>query len=54
MVPYGDRSNQVIEPWLTDQWHVDAETMAKPAIEAVKSGATKFVPPNWDKTYFEG
>ena len=53
MVPYGDRSNQVIEPWLTDQWYVDAETMAKPAIEAVKSGATKFVPANWDKTYFE-
>ena len=53
MVPYGDRSNQVIEPWLTDQWYVDAETMAKPAIEAVKNGATKFVPPNWDKTYFE-
>jgi valyl-tRNA synthetase len=43
----------VIEPWLTDQWYVDAETMAKPAIAAVKSGATKFVPPNWDKTYFE-
>jgi valyl-tRNA synthetase len=53
MVPYGDRSNQVIEPWLTDQWYVDAETMAKPAIEAVKNGDTKFVPPNWDKTYFE-
>ncbi|MDB2523152.1 valine--tRNA ligase [Alphaproteobacteria bacterium] len=53
MVPYGDRSNQVIEPWLTDQWYVDAETMAKPAIEAVKKGNTKFVPPNWDKTYFE-
>jgi valyl-tRNA synthetase len=53
MVPYGDRSNQVIEPWLTDQWYVDAKTMAKPAIEAVTSGATKFVPPNWDKTYFE-
>ena len=53
MVPYGDRSNQVIEPWLTDQWYVDAETMAKPAIEAVKNGATKFVPANWDKTYFE-
>ncbi len=53
MVPYGDRSNQIIEPWLTDQWYVDAATMAKPAIEAVKSGATKFVPANWDKTYFE-
>ena len=53
MVPYGDRSNQVIEPWLTDQWYVDAETLAKPAIAAVKEGNTKFVPPNWDKTYFE-
>ena len=53
MVPYGDRSNQVIEPWLTDQWYVDAETMAKPAIAAVESGATKFVPANWDKTYYE-
>ncbi len=53
MVPYGDRSNRVIEPWLTDQWYVDAETIAKPAIEAVKLGETKFVPPNWGKTYFE-
>ena len=53
MVPYGDRSNQVIEPWLTDQWYVDAETMAKPAIAAIESGATKFVPANWDKTYYE-
>ena len=53
MVPYGDRSNQVIEPWLTDQWYVDAKTMAQPAIAAVKNGDTKFVPPNWDKTYFE-
>ena len=53
MVPYGDRSNQVIEPWLTDQWYVDAETMAQPAIAAVQSGATKFVPANWDKTYYE-
>ena len=53
MVPYGDRSNKVIEPWLTDQWYVDAETMAKPAIAAVESGATKFVPANWDKTYYE-
>ena len=53
MVPYGDRSNQVIEPWLTDQWYVDAETMAQPAIAAAQSGATKFVPANWDKTYYE-
>ncbi|QYE35807.1 valine--tRNA ligase [Polymorphobacter sp. PAMC 29334] len=51
-MPYGDRSGVVIEPWLTDQWYVDAATLAKPAIEAVRSGATKFVPTNWDKTYF--
>ena len=50
--PYGDRSAQVIEPWLTDQWYVDAETLAKPAIEAVKSGAIKVVPQTWEKTYF--
>ena len=53
MVPFGDRSDQVIEPWLTDQWYVDAKTLAKPAIAAVKSGETKFVPANWEKTYFE-
>ncbi len=53
MVPYGDRSDVVIEPWLTDQWYVDAKTLAKPAIEAVESGKTKFVPANWEKTYFE-
>ena len=50
--PYGDRSGQVIEPWLTDQWYVDAETLAKPAIEAVRSGAIKVVPQTWEKTYF--
>ncbi len=53
MVPYGDRSNDVIEPWLTDQWYVDAPTLAKPAIEAVERGQTQFVPKTWDKTYFE-
>ena len=52
-VPYGDRSGVVIEPWLTDQWFVDAQTLAKPAIEAVEQGRTKFVPQNWEKTYFE-
>ncbi len=52
-VPYGDRSGVVIEPWLTDQWYVNAEVLAKPAIEAVQSGKTKFVPANWDKTYYE-
>jgi len=50
--PFGDRSNAVIEPWLTDQWYVDAATLAKPAIEAVRSGATKVVPKSWEKTYF--
>ena len=51
-VPYGDRSGVVIEPWLTDQWYVDAKTLAAPAIEAVRSGKTKFVPATWEKTFF--
>ena len=42
----------VIEPWLTDQWYVDAATLAKPAIEAVRSGAIKIVPKTWEKTVF--
>ncbi len=50
--PYGDRSGVVIEPWLTDQWYVDAATLAKPAIEAVTSGAVEIVPKSWEKTYF--
>ncbi|WEK01039.1 MAG: valine--tRNA ligase [Candidatus Sphingomonas phytovorans] len=50
--PFGDRSGVVIEPWLTDQWYVDAATLAKPAIEAVKTGAIKVVPKTWEKTYF--
>jgi valyl-tRNA synthetase len=53
MVPHGDRSGVVIEPFLTDQWYVDAKTLAQPAIAAVRSGATSFVPKNWEKTYFE-
>ncbi|MCP5365967.1 MAG: valine--tRNA ligase [Hyphomicrobiales bacterium] len=53
MVPYGDRSGVVIEPWLTDQWFVDAATLAKPAIEAVEQGRTRFVPRQWEKTYYE-
>src|SRR3984893_11666950 len=53
MVPHGDRSAVVIEPFLTDQWYVDAKTLAQPAIAAVRSGATAFVPKNWEKTYFE-
>ncbi|MES1945832.1 valyl-tRNA ligase [Salinisphaera sp. C84B14] len=53
MQPYGDRSGDVIEPMLTNQWFVDAKTLAKPAIEAVETGRIKFVPSNWDKTYYE-
>jgi valyl-tRNA synthetase len=52
-VPHGDRSNEVVEPWLMDQWYVDAKKLAIPAIKAVKDNKTKFVPKNWDKTYFE-
>ena len=50
--PFGDRSNVVIEPWMTDQWYVDAKTMAQSAIAAVKDGKTKFIPENWEKTYY--
>jgi valyl-tRNA synthetase len=50
--PYGDRSGVVIEPWLTDQWYVDAETLARPAIEAVRSGEIAVVPETWKKTWF--
>ena len=53
MQPYGDRSGVVIEPYLTDQWFADAQTLAKPAIKAVEDGRTQFVPRNWEKTYFE-
>ncbi|WP_119678363.1 valine--tRNA ligase [Indioceanicola profundi] len=52
-VPHGDRSGVVIEPWLTDQWYCDAVTLAKPAIEAVETGKTVFVPRQWENTYFE-
>ena len=52
MQPFGDRSGVVIEPMLTDQWYVDAKTLAGPAIEAVRSGAIKVVPESWTKTYF--
>ncbi len=53
VVPHGDRSGVVIEPYLTDQWYVDAKTLAQPAIRAVEEGATVFEPKNWEKTYFE-
>ncbi|MDE3177644.1 MAG: valine--tRNA ligase, partial [Pseudomonadota bacterium] len=53
MVPHGDRSGVVIEPWLTDQWYVDAKTLAEPALAAVRDGRTMFTPKNWEKTYFD-
>ena len=52
-VPHGDRSNAVVEPWLTDQWYVDAKALAGPAIDAVRDGQTQFVPKSWEKTYFD-
>jgi valyl-tRNA synthetase len=53
MVPHGDRSGVVIEPFLTDQWYVNAKELAAMAIAAVKTGRTRFVPQNWEKTYFD-
>ena len=53
MVPHGDRGGVPIEPRLTDQWYVDAKTLAEPAIASVREGRTKFVPKNWEKTYYE-
>lgn len=52
-VPRGDRSGVVIEPYMTDQWYVAVESLAKPAIEAVESGEIKFIPENWNKTYYQ-
>jgi valyl-tRNA synthetase len=52
-IPRGDRSHAVVEPYLTDQWYVKIEPLAKPAIEAVETGNIRFVPENWSKTYFE-
>ena len=52
-IPRGDRSGAVIEPWLTDQWYVRIAPLAEPAIRAVEDGRLRFVPENWDRTYFE-
>ena len=53
MVPHHDRSGVVIEPWLTDQWFCDARVLAQPAIAAVEDGRTRFVPRQWENTFFE-
>ncbi|WP_232495894.1 valine--tRNA ligase [Novosphingobium kaempferiae] len=50
--PYGDRGGVVIEPWLTDQWYVDAATLAIPPMEAVRNGSIEIVPKSWEKTFF--
>ena len=52
-IPYGDRSNTVVEPFLTHQWFCNAEELAKQAMKVVKDGDTKFFPSNWEKTYFQ-
>ena len=52
-VPYGDRSNSVIEPFLTEQWFVDAKTLSVKAKKIIKTKKTNFFPPNWSKTYFQ-
>ena len=52
-VPFGDRSNEIIEPWLTDQWFVNAKELSKAAIQKVRDKETTFIPSNWEKTYYE-
>lgn len=52
-VPHGDRGGVPIEPYLTDQWYVNADELAKPAMAAVRDGRTQIVPKNWEKTYFD-
>jgi len=53
MVPRGDRSNSVVEPYLTDQWYVRTKPLAEPAIKAVEEGRIRFIPKNWDHTYYD-
>ena len=53
VVPHGDRSQVPIEPWLTDQWYCNAKMLAQEPIKAVQEGRTKFVPKNWENTFFE-
>src|SRR5436190_15525148 len=53
MVPHHDRSGEVIEPWLTDQWYCDARVLAGPALAAVEDGRTRFVPSQWENTFFD-
>ena len=52
-MPFGDRSGEVVEPWLTDQWYVDAARLAEAPMRAVRAGETRFVPETWEKTFFQ-
>ena len=52
VIPYGDRSGVVIEPWLTNQWFCDAKKLSKDPIKSVKTGETKFIPKQWEKTFY--
>ena len=52
-MPHGDRSQVPLEPWLTDQWYCNAKILAQEPIKAVQDGRTKFVPKNWENTFFE-
>ena len=51
VIPYGDRSGVVIEPWLTDQWFCDAKKLSVAPLNSVKTGETKFIPKQWEKTF---
>ena len=53
VLPYGDRSGVIIEPWLMEQWYVNAKELAKPTIQAVEEGKMKFIPKNWENLFFE-
>ena len=53
VLPYGDRSGEIIEPWLMEQWYVNAKVLAKPTIDAVKQGKMRFIPRNWENLFFE-
>ncbi|MBY0500899.1 MAG: valine--tRNA ligase [Alphaproteobacteria bacterium] len=53
LIPHGEKSGIVVEPWLLDQWYVDAATLAQSALKAVEQGKTQFVPKYWENTYFE-
>ena len=52
VIPYGDRSGVVIEPWLTDQWFCDAKKLSVDPISAVRDNSSKFIPKQWENTFY--